>query len=61
MLAVKPEMEEMMLRQTPRGALAESFDIAQAIVYLSSTQAAHITGETLRVDGGRFSYFLEPK
>jgi NAD(P)-dependent dehydrogenase (short-subunit alcohol dehydrogenase family) len=61
MLAVKPEMEAMMLRQTPRGALAEPHDIAQAIVYLSSVQAAHITGETLRVDGGRFSYFLEPK
>jgi 3-oxoacyl-[acyl-carrier protein] reductase len=61
MLAVKPEMEDMMLRQTPRGALAEPHDIAQAIVYLSSTQAGHITGETLRVDGGRFSYFLEAK
>jgi 3-oxoacyl-[acyl-carrier protein] reductase len=61
MLAVKPEMEAMMLRQTPRGKLAEPQDIAQAILYLASAQAAHITGETLRVDGGRFSYFLEPK
>jgi len=61
MLAVKPEMEALMLRQTPRGTLAEPHDIAQAIAYLASTQAAHITGVTLRVDGGRFSYFLEPE
>jgi NAD(P)-dependent dehydrogenase (short-subunit alcohol dehydrogenase family) len=61
MFAVSPEMEALMIRQTPRGRLAESHDIAQAIVYLASEAAAHITGVTLRVDGGRFSYFLEPK
>jgi NAD(P)-dependent dehydrogenase (short-subunit alcohol dehydrogenase family) len=61
MFAVSPEMEALMLRQTPRGRLAEPRDIAQAIVYLAGAAAAHITGETLRVDGGRFSYFLEPK
>jgi NAD(P)-dependent dehydrogenase (short-subunit alcohol dehydrogenase family) len=59
MFAVSPAMETLMLRQTPRGRLAEPHDIAQAIAYLAGSPAAHITGETLRVDGGRFSYYLE--
>jgi NAD(P)-dependent dehydrogenase (short-subunit alcohol dehydrogenase family) len=59
MLSVSPEMENQMVRQTPVGKLAEPSDIASAILFLASEGASHITGATLRVDGGRVSYFLQ--
>lgn len=37
---------------TPNGRLAKPVDIAHAIDFLLSKQASHITGQTLRVDGG---------
>ena len=36
----------------PQGRIAEPEDIAAAIVYLASDDAAHITGASLPVDGG---------
>jgi NAD(P)-dependent dehydrogenase (short-subunit alcohol dehydrogenase family) len=39
---------------TPLRSLAEPEDIANAISFLLSPQASHITGETLRVCGGLF-------
>lgn len=36
------------------GRLAEPSDIAQAVVFLCSEAARHITGEVLRVDGGQY-------
>ncbi len=37
---------------TPNGRLAKPKDIAYAIEFLLSHKASHITGQTLRVDGG---------
>lgn len=37
---------------TPNGRLAKPTDIAYAIEFLLSSKASHITGQTLRVDGG---------
>lgn len=37
---------------TPDGRLAEPSDIAAAIAFFLSDEAAHITGQTLHVDGG---------
>ena len=37
---------------TPSGRIAEPDDIAAAIEFFLSDQAAHITGQTLHVDGG---------
>lgn len=37
---------------TPRGRLAKLRDIAYAIYFLLSDKATHITGQTLRADGG---------
>jgi len=37
---------------TPNGRLAQPNDIAHAIEFLLSRNASHITGQTLRVDGG---------
>ena len=59
MLKVSPEMEETMTSQTPTGRLARTGDIAGAILFLASQGAGHVTGQTLRVDGGRFSYYFK--
>jgi 3-oxoacyl-[acyl-carrier protein] reductase len=48
--------EELVARargQTPLGRLAEADDVAQAIVFLCTDAARHITGEIIRVDGGQ--------
>ena len=41
-----------MKARTPLGRLGETRDIANAYLFLASDEAAFITGETLRVDGG---------
>ncbi|MGH7936444.1 MAG: SDR family NAD(P)-dependent oxidoreductase [Chthoniobacterales bacterium] len=38
--------------QTPLGRIAQPDDIAPAVVFLASSDARYITGETLRVSGG---------
>jgi 2-hydroxycyclohexanecarboxyl-CoA dehydrogenase len=43
---------EGMVRQTPLRKLAKPDDIAAAVVFLASADAAHITGQTLSVSGG---------
>jgi 3-oxoacyl-[acyl-carrier protein] reductase len=58
MLIVPPEMESLMVRQTPVGKLAKPEDIANIILFLASDGASHITGSTLKVDGGRTYYYL---
>ncbi len=58
MLKVSPEMEAMMVKQTPVGKLGETSDIARLVVFLVSSCAGHITGATLRADGGRTYYVL---
>ena len=46
------EMLEKMRRQIPLGRLASPNDIASAVVFLASDQAAFITAAELMVDGG---------
>lgn len=58
MLSIDLEMERLMVGQTPNGRLAEPKDIAGVIVFLASETASHITGATVRVDGGRAYYAL---
>ncbi len=36
------------------GRFAEVADVADAVVFLCSERARHITGTSLRVDGGQF-------
>ena len=38
--------------RTPLGRIAETDEIADAVVFLASRRAAYVTGETLVVDGG---------
>ena len=39
-------------KATPSGRIAEPQDIAAAIAFFLSTEAGHVTGQVLRVDGG---------
>ena len=47
-----PARKNRVLSRTPMGKLGEPEDIANAVFFLASDQAAFITGQTLKVDGG---------
>ena len=49
---LSPEMKEVLIDATPMGRLGTPNDIANAIVFLSSTKAAYITGQAIAIDGG---------
>ncbi|MGJ8536120.1 MAG: 3-oxoacyl-ACP reductase FabG [Parasphingopyxis sp.] len=44
--------KEALMTRIPAGKLGEGEDIAAAVAYLASDEAAYITGETLHVNGG---------
>lgn len=48
------ELKPGLLATIPLGRLATARGIAQAIAFLASDAASHITGETLNVNGGAF-------
>jgi NAD(P)-dependent dehydrogenase (short-subunit alcohol dehydrogenase family) len=47
-----PDVEAAFLRRTPLGAIAEPRQIAEAVAFLLSPEARHVTGVRLPVDGG---------
>jgi len=47
-----PKVEAALARATPLGRIGEPRDIAGAVVFLSSAAAAHITGQSIIIDGG---------
>jgi NAD(P)-dependent dehydrogenase (short-subunit alcohol dehydrogenase family) len=47
---VKDLPKDFLMTLSPMGAISDAKDIAEAVIYL--TEARHITGEVLRVDGG---------
>ncbi len=50
-----PESQcEALVAQVPLGRLGQGQDIAHAVAFLVSEQAAYITGETLNVNGGMY-------
>jgi NAD(P)-dependent dehydrogenase (short-subunit alcohol dehydrogenase family) len=51
-----PKRRETMINRVPLKRLAEVSEVAGAIRYLASPQAAYITGQTLMVDGGLTAY-----
>ncbi len=54
--AMKPEMLEAMVKLIPLGRIGQPQDIANAVAFLASDEAAWITGDTLSVNGGQFMY-----
>lgn len=56
MMSTIPEkvMNEVILPQIPVGRLGEASEIARAVVFLASDDAAFITGATLTANGGQY-------
>lgn len=53
MTAVIPEnIKEEMLRSVPLARMGQPEDVAKAICFLASDEAAYITGQVIKVDGG---------
>ncbi|MEM7171233.1 MAG: 3-oxoacyl-[acyl-carrier-protein] reductase [Pseudomonadota bacterium] len=50
--ALGEAQHEKLLSAIPAGRMGEAAEIAAACVYLSSTEAAYVTGQTLHVNGG---------
>lgn len=49
-----PEMKDQISKMIPLGRVGSAKDIAAACVYLSSDEAAYVTGQCLRVNGGMY-------
>lgn len=50
--ALSAEMRESVVKTAPAGRLGSPADIASAVLFLASEEAAYITGQILTVDGG---------
>jgi 3-oxoacyl-(acyl-carrier-protein) reductase len=52
--ALADEHKETLLKQIPLNRLGQPEEIAAAVAFLASPEAAYITGETLHVNGGMY-------
>ena len=50
--ALNDKQREAILPRIPAGRLGSVEEIAAAVVYLASNEAAYVTGQTLHVNGG---------
>jgi 3-oxoacyl-[acyl-carrier protein] reductase len=50
--ALPEAQRENLLGKIPAGRLGEGADVATAVVYLASREAAYVTGQTIHVNGG---------
>jgi 3-oxoacyl-[acyl-carrier protein] reductase len=48
------DAKKYMLGQIPLGRMGQPDDVANAVLFLSSDEAAYITGQVLRVNGGMY-------
>jgi 3-oxoacyl-[acyl-carrier protein] reductase len=52
--SLSDKAKEMMIGQIPLGRVGTAEDIAAAVVFLASDQAAYITGQVIHVNGGMY-------
>ncbi|MBI4442758.1 MAG: 3-oxoacyl-[acyl-carrier-protein] reductase [Acidobacteria bacterium] len=52
--ALNPEAREKLAGRIPLGRLGQPLDVAQAVKFLASDEAAYITGHVLNVNGGLY-------
>ena len=52
--ALPEEQQKSLLGQIPLGHLGKPADVAHAVAYLASPQAAYVTGQELHVNGGMY-------
>jgi 3-oxoacyl-[acyl-carrier protein] reductase len=52
--SLSDKAKEMMINQIPLGRVGTAKDIAAAVVFLASDQAAYITGQVIHVNGGMY-------
>jgi 3-oxoacyl-[acyl-carrier protein] reductase len=50
--ALNEQQKDAIMGRIPAGRLGEGSDVAAAVVYLASDEAAYVTGQTLHVNGG---------
>jgi 3-oxoacyl-[acyl-carrier protein] reductase len=50
--ALNEKQRQAILNSVPAGRLGSSDDVAAAVLYLASDEAAYVTGQTLHVNGG---------
>jgi 3-oxoacyl-[acyl-carrier protein] reductase len=50
--ALNEKQRESILSRVPAGRLGRPGEVAAAVVYLASAEAAYVTGQTLHVNGG---------
>lgn len=50
--ALNDQQREAMMAAIPAGRFGDTGDVASAVVYLASEEAAYVTGQTLHVNGG---------
>ncbi|MCZ4312736.1 3-oxoacyl-ACP reductase FabG [Comamonadaceae bacterium G21597-S1] len=52
--SLAPEQQKALLDQIPLARLGQPEEVAHAVVYLASPQAAYVTGQELHVNGGMY-------
>jgi 3-oxoacyl-[acyl-carrier protein] reductase len=50
--ALSPEQSQRLLTAIPAGRMGSPADVAAAVLYLVSDEAAYVTGQTLHINGG---------
>jgi NAD(P)-dependent dehydrogenase (short-subunit alcohol dehydrogenase family) len=51
-LGADPALRDMLLKRVPLGRFGTAEEVAAAVCYLASPDAAYITGQTILIDGG---------